>query len=399
MNKKELAEIKKQFKISNDSMVINNVAAYYIKQGDVKWSSIKKFAGIDALSDEVKNTTYLGALDAYEYLEFCKKTLSGQIGKGLTEYAFPNDELMNTEGVHSKLMKLVKGGLKEKDEVDDYVNMLKEAYNMDGEYLIAITHSSYTVPTKNKNDEQDMDLEDAGEVFDFVVVSFCPVSNTTIGLCYDEKEDVIIHNDNTTMEVRKPVNGFMFPTFNDRTCDINNVLVFNKTPKEPNEAIVEKILGCEFIMSAEDEKEKFNTLITRIATKDEGADIAVDYDVTQNIHSQIVDIIEKNSVESETPTLSAYDIKNILRKSGIKEDKLVDFDELYEEEIGDNEIKLKAVNVINATKMDIKSPDVVINVKANKTDKVTAQNIDGKRCLVVELDDNVEINGLDVKIK
>ena len=68
--------------------------------------------------------------------------------------------------------------------------------------------------------------------------------------------------------------------------------------------------------------------------------------------------------------------------------------------MGDADVSLKAVNVINTSKMDIKSADVIINVKANKTDKVVAKNIDGKRCLVVELDDNeVQINGLDIDIK
>lgn len=398
MNKKEIAEIKKQFKLSNDHMVINNVASYYIKEGNTKWSSIKKFAGADSLDDSVRNVTYLGALDATEYLNIFKKTLSGQIGKGITEFAFPNDELKSTDGAHQKLIELVNGELDDKDEVDSYIDFLKQSYDPEGEYLIVIAHCSYSVPHKNKNDEKDYEDEDTGDVFNFVVVSFCPIAYTNIGLMYDAVNDMIIHSENEIKVVLPPTDGFMFPTFNDRSSDINNVLVFNKTPKEPNKAIIETILGCEFVMSAEDEKEHFNTLITKVATADNTADIAVDYNITQNIHSQIVDIIEKNCVESETPTLSAYEIKNILRRSGIEEDKLKDFDEMYEEEMGDADIKLKAVNIINAAKMDIKSPDVVINVKANKTDKVTAKNIDGKRCLVVELDDNVEINGLDVKI-
>jgi hypothetical protein len=397
MNKKEIAEIKKQFKFNNDKMVINNIASYYIKEGNVIWSSIKKFASGEHLEESVKNSTYMGALDSTEYLNIFKKTLSGQIGKGVSEFAFPNEELTKTDGVHSKLMAIVKSELNNKKEVDEYVDFLMKSYDSEGEYMITIQHSSYSVPQKNKNDEIDEDM-DEGEVFNFIIVAFCPVDYSKLGLYYDAVNDMIIHNENEIKIVGAPSDGFMFPTFNDRSCDVNNVLVFNKTPKEPNKNIIETILGCEFVMSPEDERERFNTLVTKIATADNTADIAVDYEITQSIHSQIVDLIEKNSIESEVPTISAFELKNILRRSGIKEDKLKNFEELYEEEIGGEDIELKAVNVINSSKMDIKSPDVVINVKATKTDKVTAQLIEGKRCLVVELDDNVEINGLDVKI-
>ena len=67
--------------------------------------------------------------------------------------------------------------------------------------------------------------------------------------------------------------------------------------------------------------------------------------------------------------------------------------------MANDKYQFKATNVINASKLDIKSPDIVINVKTDKTDKITAKQIDGKRCLVVELDDTVNINGLNVSIK
>ena len=81
--------------------------------------------------------------------------------------------------------------------------------------------------------------------------------------------------------------------------------------------------------------------------------------------------------------------KGILPKEVSKEQAL----EIYKN------YQFKAVNAINASKLNIKSPDVVINVNSDASDKVTAQIIDGKKCLVVELDENVDINGLNVRIK
>ena len=49
--------------------------------------------------------------------------------------------------------------------------------------------------------------------------------------------------------------------------------------------------------------------------------------------------------------------------------------------------------------MKVKSPDIKINVKPKASNKVSAKMVDGKRCLVVQLDDTVEVNGLDVSVK
>lgn len=403
MNKKEVAEIKKQFKTTNDKIVINNIATYYIKSGDVVWGCVRKFGGMDVLDESVKGSKYIGALDCDEYMDMCKKTLSGQIGKGLCEYEFPNEILMETDGVHSKLMNLVKSELKDQEMVDDYIHFLKDIYaegNEGEELFITITHASYDVPNKNANDEVDNEAEESGEVFNFIIVNFSPVSAGGYRLSYDEESDMITSVIDSIKTVGAPVNGFMFPTFNERTTDINHVLVFDKKPKEPRKDIIEDILGCNYVLSPEEEREKFNTLVAKVVTGSEDPDSKVRYGITKDIHSQIVDIVEKNSAESETPTLSSFELKNILRKSGVEEDKLKDWDETFEEVMGDADVSLKAVNVINTSKMDIKSADVIINVKANKTDKVVAKNIDGKRCLVVELDDNeVQINGLDIDIK
>ena len=46
--------------------------------------------------------------------------------------------------------------------------------------------------------------------------------------------------------------------------------------------------------------------------------------------------------------------------------------------------------------MNIKSPDIVINVKNDSLDRVKSQTIDGHKCIVIEINENIEINGLNV---
>ena len=46
---------------------------------------------------------------------------------------------------------------------------------------------------------------------------------------------------------------------------------------------------------------------------------------------------------------------------------------------------------------EIKTPDIVIQVNPERTDLVETREIDGRKCLVIELNDEVEVNGITIK--
>jgi len=56
-----------------------------------------------------------------------------------------------------------------------------------------------------------------------------------------------------------------------------------------------------------------------------------------------------------------------------------------------------ASNVMNARRFEIKTPNIVIQVNPERTDLVETRIIDGRRCLVIGVDDSVEVNGISVK--
>ena len=47
-------------------------------------------------------------------------------------------------------------------------------------------------------------------------------------------------------------------------------------------------------------------------------------------------------------------------------------------------------------KFNIEMPDVVIKVNPDRTDLVETRVIDGKQCLVIEVTDRIEVNGVSV---
>ena len=80
----------------------------------------------------------------------------------------------------------------------------------------------------------------------------------------------------------------------------------------------------------------------------------------------------------------------------MEDDKLQDFDVHYDRAAGET-ATLMASNIVNARKFEIKTPDVVINVNPERTDLVESRMIDGRQCLVIAVDDHVEINGISAR--
>lgn len=378
MNKSELSEIKKQFKTDNYRFSINKIAnAYILARGGIR--EIKYF--------DVRNFALLPESECELYLENCKKTLGGQLGKGLVEYQFPMDAY-EEDMPQSRMYHLLQTELSDKDMVRDYIEKLIDSTDYTADYYITIAHCTYDVPADKKDKEEDIDFDD-GEVFNFILLSVNFAALTDIGLFYNEKENRVEKKANTEFQIlRAPADGFMFPVFNDRATDINNVLYFTKTPKTPNQQFISSVLGCEYTISSEEEKTRFASILTQTLGDD------LNYEVVSNIHEKVREVIAQSASETEMIELGKSEVKHILERSGVSDKKLEDFDSIYEEELGD--LSLKPVNMIDTSKLGIKMPDVVVNIKPNGTDKVTTKTISGKKYLMISIDDSIEVNGLDV---
>lgn len=376
MNKKEISEVKKQFKINNNICGLNKVLTSYIdSEKNTKFIETRSFLN-------------LPEIEVLMFMELFKKTLSGGVGKNLLEFCFPYD---NQESEDKLFLVEVKDSKFEDDDINErFVKKIVDNFEYMGDYYIVSINCSYSIPLKNKNN--DSDGEDSLEVYDFILTSICPVVKVERGLCFDKEKNTIEKSYETQLEVSKPMHGFLFPTFNDRTADIHNILYYTAKPSEPSQSIIQNILGCNIKLAADIQKEKFNNMLARVLGDDNT------YNVTANIHSAINDVIKNNANESDPVELNATEIKNILKNSGVDDENLESFDDVYIEEVGED-VSLTAVNITNESVMKVASPDITINVKPNASDKVAAKMVDGKRCLVIALDENVELNGLDVSVK
>ena len=108
-------------------------------------------------------------------------------------------------------------------------------------------------------------------------------------------------------------------------------------------------------------------------------------------------MIEDHEGDPEPLELSRKDVKQLLSDSGVSQERLGYFDENYITGAGDEDYPLLASNIAHTKKFDIETPDVVIKVKPDRTDLVESKIVDGRQCLVIAVDDHIEVNGINVR--
>lgn len=117
---------------------------------------------------------------------------------------------------------------------------------------------------------------------------------------------------------------------------------------------------------------------------------------SRNIHEKLQELVEERKDEPEPLVLDKAEVKQLLAGSGVDAEKFEELEERYEETAG-AQTEFLASNIINTRKFEIKTPDVVIQVNPERADLVETRMIDGRQCLVIPVDDSVEVNGISVR--
>ena len=89
-------------------------------------------------------------------------------------------------------------------------------------------------------------------------------------------------------------------------------------------------------------------------------------------------------------------MKKIFEQSGVADEKMEDFDKKFEENTGEKG-RLLASNIAETKKFNIETPDIIIKVNPDRADLVETRIIDGRQCLVIAVDDHIEVNGISVR--
>lgn len=372
MTRKELNEIKSQYTLEDCGIL--RLCGCYV---DGERNKITQFN---------ENFLNLPEEEKHKYFDIFKKTLSGTPGKNLVDMKF-NVDAYADEGARTFLMNLRDSGLKDDRLLNEFYDRIINNYSYVGNYLILLINQVYDIPAVTTDN---IEMDDASdEVYSYILCSICHVNLSKPGLGYDE-EDNNFHDKKQNHMVDVPDVGFLFPAFNKRSADEDMTLFYTKDVSEFEDWLIDCLLDCAVPLPAKQQKETFTSLVNEALGEE------ADLEIVKNIHENLEQIIEEKKQESPAPVmLDKTEMKDLLEKSGVKEEKLENFEEHFEMAAGEHG-KLVASNVSSGKKFEVKTPDVVIKINSDKTDIVSTQVIDGRQCLVIQIDERLEVNGISV---
>lgn len=379
----------------------------------------------------------------YKYLEISKKTLSGTVGNNLLELDFPLEEEY-AGGKQQFLMGLRESKLKNEELLNSFYQLIIDHYDYAGNYLILIFHDAYDVMTKTSDKAK---LDESEEVYEYLLCAICPVTLSKAGLGYLEVEKRIGPRYRDWV-VNAPDTGFVFPAFTERSTDIHSVMYYTRDTKEPHKEFMESVLGCPPKQTATEQKNTFQSIISS-AIKDEDKSKKIFIDIQESLNEMVDehDIYEDN--KEEPLLLTTKSIQNIIRSSDLPEEIIEQIENSYAEQFSDTppivdhliDSKLLAANakhkkeqeleeqvqrlqvkleeVMNTEDMIpqsdniadlsstahlesantfdseqkpfqsiIKDFDVILRVKEEKMQQITSKVIDGKKCIVIPMEEN-----------
>ena len=372
MISKEILEIKKQF--TPENCAITRMCGCYVDHEKNRKCEINR--SFLSLPEE----------EAFKYFEIFKQTLTGTLGKKLINMEFPLHQ-EEAGGTQEFLYRLRNSKLEDEALIDEFYNKIIDNFEYGENYYIILIHAVYDVPGKASDGSEMFDASD--NVYEYILCSICPVKLSKAGLSYDVDQNSIVGR-NRDWVVDPPVKGFLFPAFNDRTADIHQALYFTKKPEELQPKLIEELLGSDIPLSAENQKVTFNEILSETLGEE------CNFEMVRCIHDNLQEMIEENKEEPEPLELDKFDMRRLLEQSGASEEKLEKVETVFTQTAGEKR-RLMAANVAETKKFSIETPDVVIKVSPDRADLVETRIIDDRKCLVIAINDHVEVNGLDIE--
>lgn len=378
MNKKDIANIRKQFKLDNHLMNIHEIFNVYVQKesGEIYHHVSQPFQMLEQETQEL-------------FLANFKKVLTGHLDAKLFELKFMRD-------VEDSTQMFLFEGLQE-ETTDDWKEYMLEivtkmfantVYPFDT--VVTFIRGEYRKPTRKRDQESEEGGDDEVYSNRFILCSLNKTDQPKKALMFDyvEKEFKSHNFFDPIINLDSPLSGFLFPAFNDNAADVNHILYCAGKPNQPDERFIEEVLNCEGIITAQEDKDTFDFILKEVIGDQ------VDTQVISNVYEEIDKLVQENleNEESEIPTLDHKDIERILTVSGVENVETAKVEHAFKAIIDDEKHEIKASNVVPKTiKIETRVADVTINPKDLKYVKyITYQ---GKRCLLLEVDEEVVVEG------
>lgn len=374
MNDKELREIRRRFRPEKNNIM--GIRGCFVNDQN------------EVVSDFYQPMVQCGQEEKEKLLGIMKKSLSGGLGSNLLDISFETKQVMEGEE-HALLMRLKKSELKDEEAVTLFFQKVRECVHMEGHYVILLACDKYDVYSRLV-DGSDGESE---EVYTYIVCSICPLKPMRPALSFRDY-DQSFHAVPADLILSPPEIGFLFPAFDDRSSNIYNALYYTKDISNIHPEIIEQIFNTPLPMPAAEQKSAFETCLTETLRED------CDFETLRSVHTQIAEMVQehKDTKQEEPLTLSKGKVKSILEGCGVSEEKVEEFAQRYEREMG-VDAEIAPGNLVNVKRFELTLPDVTVQVNPERSHLVSTQVIQGVKYILIRAVEGVEVNGVAINIK
>lgn len=387
MNKKDIAALRRQFKVNATKLKIADIYTIYIRQetNEIYYEELRPFPFLEEEQQELFLTNF-------------KKVLGGKLDEKLFEVKFQYPE----EGQVDHTQGLLYEGLRteETEEWTDYMQrialkMVKEV-PFEQDMVVTFIRGNYYKPTNRHSEESEIHANDEVYTTKFILGSLSPTELPKKSLVFDfiEREFKASLFMNPVIKLESPVGGFLFPCFTDNAADVNHVLYASPKAHQPDMHFIENVLNGSEIVTAVEEKAVFEEVVKAVIGEEVDArTLATVYD---EINQMIVAEEESEQEEETIPTMDARAVEVVLRASGVEDVTTEKVEQAFKQVVDDEKYEMKATSVVpKYTSKSIKINTKVANIAISPQDLkyVKQVNYKGKRCLLIEVEEDMEIEG------
>ncbi|MWV47115.1 DUF4317 family protein [Paenibacillus sp. HJL G12] len=383
MNKKEVAHIRKQFKLDNHLMNLYDILNVYIMKetNEIYHWERSPFE----LVDREKQELYMGNF---------KKLLLGELDHKLFELRFQEEAEDLKDPSRVLLHQALQTG--DPEEWQDLMLLLVDKMMADTMYerdtVITFVRGQYYRPTKARNDEAEETGND--EVFGhpFILCSVNSTEKQRKALLFDyvEKEykyNIIV---DPIIKLNTPEQGFFYPSVTDNYSDVNRVLYCTGKSNDPNERFISDVLNAQRSVTAMEERGIFEDIVKEVAGEQ------LDSATIAHVYEEIHHVIESHQDEEEPAKLDYTDVERVLTASGVDNVTKEAVERAFETIVDDKNYEMKASSVIpKFTSKSIKIDTKVATITISPQDLryIKQVSFQGKRCIMIEVDEDAVIEG------
>lgn len=199
INREDMLELTRRMTVARCNFT-RVAGAYYDEEGEIDGTFNTNFLNLST-SEKAKN------------IELAKAVIFSEANSQLVEVAIPS-HARGKDKMLTLLDAVCAENLKNDALMETFYEIFGEQIPFDTDFAVFIFRGSYDVPIKGADHESQWESE---EVYDYLVASIFPVSGN--------------------YEPGEPVCGFLYPSFKDRSKDMDHVLIFDKSGKEYKENI------------------------------------------------------------------------------------------------------------------------------------------------------------------